>query len=204
MEITDELRARLAGVEINDLNAVHDLYLEVKKQYINNGGEARFDAQFAEVARRIERAMGLSMRAAQERGELGRYMIGTLLPGMRAVCDLMPSHEATDIYRMGDVTDEVFEEALANCKAKGTVSRASMAAEAQRIGNNEPLRRPKTTPRGRRTMEHMAIQVNAIALGVQELDPFEVAVGDMQETVDRVFEDIGIIRSFLRKVNKNG
>jgi hypothetical protein len=39
---------------------------------------------------------------------------------------------------------------------------------------------------------------------VQELDPFEVAVGDMQETVDRVFEDIGIIRSFLRKVNKNG
>jgi hypothetical protein len=204
----DQVRARLAQVSIDDLDAVHDLFLASRELCRGNGLDGK------ELARRAERALGLAFRAAQERGELlGRGQSYTHEDGSRRkrVKDYIPTSGASsDIYRLvNGVTDEMFDKAIAATRARNSMSNQEVARELVYIKAGMPTpplpvkpKKVRPTARGRRTIDHMAIQMNAIAMGVCDLEPGEVDAVAMGPVIEQVFEDIGQIRSFLRKVKK--
>lgn len=208
MKKETELRARLAEVSIDDLDAVHDLYLDTRK-FLSHGGRIGVGETLglAELSRRVERAEGLAIRAAQSRGELLRQGQSNRVPGVKFVSSYISSAgETTRLYRMVDgISDEVFEKAIEWCKAEGSLARPALTNALRKLAVSpviEPPAKVLPTKRGRKTVEHMAIQLNALAMGVADLDPAEVDKTLMAPMVNQAFEDIGAIRAFLRKVNK--
>lgn len=214
METENELRTRLAGVDTNDLTAVHALYLDMK-QFLNTGQRGvATTLSLQGLARRVERAEGLAIRAAQARGEVMRQNQSGDSSGMTSVKEYVTSSgESTMLYSVVDgVTEDMFEQAMAIAWRKKRLGRTFLIGIIEELKAQEPAAPPpppapvaKTvvvTRRGRKTIEHMAISINAIAMGVSDLDPREVPT-DMSAVIAQVFEDIGIVRTFLRKVNKN-
>ena len=202
MESTvDVLRTRLAQVPIENLGAVHALFTEVMK--LNREARAADGLEYAVLMRRAERKMGQAIRHGQNAGKVLVQGQSKTKTGILSVADLLgpgasKKHQA--IYSVTDgVTDEAFEEALQKCMDVGSATRASVAhalsgrkVEAKKVPN----------PRSNRHVEQIAITINAIATGLNDIDPAEVSLAQVGESVDRIFEDVGMIRSFLRKVNK--
>lgn len=199
----DELRTRLAQVSIDDLSAVHALYLDTKALKGATNRAARNFLDVTELERRVERAMGLAWRAAQERGEVRSKHNQS---GVPATNYFKARGTVADICQLVDgIADEDFEKALVAARQRGNLTREVVVEELEPFRPvKQELVKPKgSTPRGRKTLEHMAIQIDAIALGVQDIHPDEVPAQQMADVVTKVFEDIGTIRSFLRKVNAN-
>lgn len=83
-----------------------------------------------ELERHTERALGLAIRAGQERGELGRrghrngddptISSPAATAGFKHGADLVP------VYALADAEPETFEEAVAEAKAEGNLSRANV------------------------------------------------------------------------------
>ncbi|QSM90490.1 hypothetical protein I3U44_07410 [Mycobacteroides abscessus subsp. bolletii] len=183
----------------------------------------------AEFARRANRGMGVAIRDAQARGELsgtgeGGGWNARNLPDEERIRKspktyLSDSHEAADTYAMTDgVSDEMFEEALTEARVEGNLSRASVArrcktkAQSQKevVDGDDPLIDAdvapapvvKKTARARRTIEMLSVTTANLALSVGDIDPGEVDREQLAKEISIVFESLGTIRSFLRKVNE--
>lgn len=192
----------------DDLDAVHDLYLDARKLPV---GSSRYtpNLEAQEVTRRIDRMMGQALLAGQARGTVKRHGQHGGITDARSVLDFVKAGRSADYYRYAELSDDLFERALDNARSKGNIGHQSVMREAKILAQLNPNgkvapppRQVVPTPRGRRTLEHLAIQMSAIALGVQEVDPREVDAVAMAEVIEQAFDDIGIIRAYLRKVKK--
>lgn len=210
----EAIRSRLESLSVKDLDAVHALYEQARDLRAGlPGGATGFDA--VETVRRVERALGLAVRVAQGDGRLPTTGVRRSAKHPRLVKDYFPFTGASaHIYSMASVSDEVFEKALVRCRERCVLpSRPTLLVTfAELLDGPRPVvvvpepepKKVRLTARGRRTVEHLAIQMNSIALGVAEIDPGEVDANAMAEVIDQAFEDIGTIRKFLREVNNHG
>lgn len=205
---------------------------EIAKQ-VRMGKEFQLDA--AEFVRRAERGLGVAIREGQERGEVASKTNG-LAAGPRSdyqrngqtvhvdrdvqntvksptdfasASELSGQHGAGGIYAMTDnVSDEQFEEAMAEARREANLSRANVArkarakAETQPTPESKPPTALKKTAVARRTVEYTAVTLNNLAQGFDDITPEEVDAEHLQAEIDSIFQSIGIIRSFLKKVNK--
>ena len=198
----NELRTRLAQASTDDLDAVHALYLDNKKYQEALGHHGSLDN--SELSRRIERKMAQTIRAAQERGEVLAHHASYKDHRGYYVKDLIPSPGMVNqLYLLADgVSDEIFDQAVAECRQFGSLGRKRLIVRIRRLRDAQQDKTVVSpTRRGHKTIEHMAISLNALAMGVVDLDAREVDLSEAREMVDSCFEDIGVIRSFLREVN---
>lgn len=208
MEIVEELRARLTQASADDLEATYALYLDGKKLQVNLA--CRNDLDAVETVRRTERVFAKAIRAAQSRGELMAHGSNMHSTGMKKVSDYLPgAGMSSAFYKLCDgVTDELFEQAIDKCRADGSLGRDALHRQIKELrGAPKPpapsaprLAKARHTARGRRTIEHMAIQMDAVARGVEELEPTEVDRKAMYHAINKVYSDMGVIKAFLREV----
>ncbi|WP_336670695.1 hypothetical protein [Tsukamurella sp. USMM236] len=151
----------LAAIAAQDLRSIMEFkakaagIAEVAKQ-VRLGKEMQLEA--TEFVRRAERGLGVAIREGQERGEIASRTNNNGGPksdyvrngevvsvdrhleekSMSSPTDFAPLHEFTGgtgdrgIYAMTDgVSDDQFEEALAEAKEEGNLSRANVARKAK-------------------------------------------------------------------------
>lgn len=214
MTTVEEIRAGLAQTSVDDLDEVYAWYLKSKSLLTKDGGGSWVrDFDILETARRAERLFGQAFKSARRRGLLVEQGHRPEPGGAQALTQYIDYGEALHhMRRFAAVSDDAFEEALAKCRANKSLGRRALSAQIMEVCGGDPLnqvaqekrkqeRSRKATMRGRKTIEHMAIQLDAIARGVEVLDPSEVDRQEMHPVIDRVYGDIAVIRSFLRKVN---
>ena len=210
-----ELREALATVSLDTPGAVHSLLISARA-LMNASRNTDAWPEAAELMRRAERAMGLAIRRAQKRGTV-------LKPGQHPSANptavspnvyVNKGGEASFIYSITDaISDELFEQAITQSKDR-LCSRMALLDTLRVLRGQEPKppKAPKPvvdkptilpTRRGTKTVEHMAIQLNAIAMGLMDLEPEEVDPVANRRLIFQAFEDVGTIRTFLKKVNKN-
>jgi len=188
----NELRARLAQVSVDDLKAVHALFLEIQQFATQVGIHADDYTDRLELARRSERKIAQAIRAAQVRGELRTHGQSRLnIPSTR---DYLSTSLSADAFAFANAEDEVFEQALKQAREIGVPGRGTVLKLLK-----PPPKPCSPTPRGRRTVEHMVVSINAIALGVAEVDPSEIPP-DMAQSIEQALDDIGVVRGWLKKV----
>lgn len=232
----------LAAIAAHDLPAIVEFkqkaaaIQEIAKQ-VRMGHEFQLDA--AEFVRRAERGLGVAIREGQQRGEVSSKTNG-IAAGPRSdyerngqvihvdrdvqntvmsptdyakPSELSGQHGAGGIYAMTDnVSDEAFEEALAEAREEENLSRANVArkarakAEFPTPAEPEPPQTPpvvvRKTARARRTVEQMSIALSNYVLGLTEIDPAEVDRDELQKEITIIFESLGAIRKFMKEVNK--
>lgn len=204
MTTHEELRARLTQASVDDLEATYALYLDAKEA--RSRVNLRNDQDLAEVLCRIDRLFAQSVRIAQATGKLrDRHgkIVGDTAPVLK-INHLVPPSTMNTLYRCFDgVSEELFEEALSKCKADGRLSRQTLGVKLEELRNSQPPAKSTTrmSARTRRTIEHLAIQMDALARGVEELNPEEVDRQVLYHAITKVYVDMGVIKAFLRKVN---
>jgi hypothetical protein len=193
-----ELVKRLSEVSLDDYSAVYATWFDIDGYAKALKRNTKGFMSGNELLRRAERALGIAVKRGQERGLINqgngsRYAKKDTIP--------IRHDRMSDFYKLAALTDEDFEKVLVNARDRGSLGRSVVLEEIDELHPKPaPAPKPLGTARGRRTLEHLAIQVNSIALGVQEIGPEEVSP-DLQDIVDQAFKDIGMIRSWLRKVN---
>ncbi len=129
-----------AAIEASDLAAIVDvkdkaLELEDHARELGLSRKLRDDA--ATFTRRVERQIGLAIRAGQASGELKSHGgVGGVSPfdiiSRNELHGSGSGHSKLGIYGLTDgVTDEQFEEALAAARAEGNLSRSVVARKCQ-------------------------------------------------------------------------
>lgn len=198
-----ELQARLTEASPSDYPGCLALIQEINALFKATNRTSRTFMATAELTRRSERLFATSVSLAQSRGEI--RVKGNSSPTTTAAA-------VPDRYRLSqmrpflDYSDEEFEQGIKNARERGSLGRTVLIEELELLRPKVvEVTRPKVTgtPRGRRTVEHMAIQINAIAMGCGDVAPEEVDYEVNVEMVMQVFEDIGTIRSWLRKVKNH-
>jgi hypothetical protein len=95
-----------------------------------------------EMVRRSERALGVAIRQGQEAGEISTKADGAAIRDLRADSTKVSArsffdgrtHEQNDAYAMTDgVSDEQFEQALAEAKDEGNLSRANVVRKVAKL-----------------------------------------------------------------------
>ena len=205
MEMTPEqVRARLDSLSVDDTEAVHDLYLK-SRTLLKAHGRKPIPFDNHEAGRRAERMLGKAITRAQERGEIRTHGQNSNMTWASAVgVDKYVSMSTWGWLRLASSgTDEEFELVLKRARESGDMSQRSVCAQIRQVvGSPPPLVQRKHTARGKRTIEYMAMQVNSLALGVEDLDPAEVDAKAFAAVIEGIFDDLGILRSFLRRVKK--
>lgn len=198
---------------------------EIAKQ-VRMGKEFQLDA--AEFVRRAERGLGVAIREGQARGEVEttaegkargaaiRDQLVTYKKIKPKPTDFASVHELSNtqggIYDLTDgVSDEAFAEALAEAREEQNLSRANVARKAKSRAKADvpapppPAHEPPTvrkTARARKTIQQMSIDLSNYALGLRDLNPSEVDEEVLKSEIAIIFESVGEIRSFLRKVTR--
>lgn len=228
-EARQRLQAATTLSTIIDAKALGHTLAEVVKQ-LRLGRDMRLDAD--EFMRRAERLLGLAIREGQARGEIRRqgqvgpgranqfgaceehveHMIFARPTDYASTTELSGAGRSRGIYAMTDnVTDEVFEWALAEGRREGNLSRAAIARACYTpdapVASEDPVLPTATGPVrrttvARRTVEHMAVAINAIALGLVDLDPAEVDAEAQRVEIDQLKSDVRKIAHFLGRVSK--
>lgn len=210
---------------------------EIAKQ-VRMGKEFQLEA--AEFVRRAERGLGVAIRDGQANGTVetksDAARRGTVArevnQGRRSVSDtdlldkirprdLAPEGElhgarsGEGIYDMADgVSDEQFEEALAEAKAEENLSRANVARKAKAksqpkskpesddslIAREDIDPAPKKTVQAKRTIERMSIDIGNYALAVQDLDPREVDTASLAAEIKILNDSLSTLRRFMKAV----
>lgn len=216
---------------------------EIAKQ-LRMGKDMQLHA--AEFVRRAERGLGVAIREGQKRGDvLTKGQKNN--PGNRwgtspssttssrpTPTDFAKSSElfgandpGTGIYAMTDgVSDEQFEEAIAEAKAEENLSRANVArkakAKAQRkepIDANdpqidadvEPEPEPEPAQPKKRLTKHdsteMLANINGMLNGIVEsipfIDPADIDATENKQVIENIRQSIGSIRKLLKGI-ENG
>jgi hypothetical protein len=203
MQSIQELRTRLAQVSLDDLDAVHELHLRINGLAKTVGPQSPVYLDISELNRRAERAMAIAVLAAQARGELRtRGQSHGNIP-KKGVADYMPrrANLTTSYWKhYASVDDEAFEVGLKKARQGGSLSRAALLTALGLDPEPDPV---NPTARGRRTLEHLAIQASAISMGVREIGPGEVDPS-LVPMAKQAHEDLAVIRGWLKKVIANG
>lgn len=206
-DLTDQVKI----ADIADIDTVHDLHSTILAalKEVPYADPDRIALQ--ELARRADRKLGQAIRRGQSVGTItstGQTTVYAERHGLKPPVHYVSSKQLLpDLYLMADVSDELFEEALKRCSdtLMGRRPVAKAITDLKEAGWEPVVRKVRPTARGKRTIEDMAIKINAMRYGVEEMDPGEVDYTAHEEMVFQMFQDIGIIRSFLRKVkNQNG
>lgn len=211
---------------------------EIAKQ-VRLGKDMQLDA--AEFVRRAERGLGVAIREGQARGEIATPSSaarereyrkhGVVLPngGLPSALDFAkPSelsgadHKIGGIYAMTDgVSDEAFEEALADARAEGNLSRANVARRSKAksevaSGRNldDPrhdenvLPEPPSAQPKRRLTKHdsteMLANINGMLNGIVEsiafINPAEIDADENRPAIDNIRHSMGSIRKLLKEI----
>lgn len=217
---------------IREIKACAATLQEIAKQ-LRLGKDMQLEA--AEFVRRAERAIGVGIRDGQRNGTvltdsevLSNAAIRRDIKLGRSTKtseELVDKSAPTDFAERGelsgnackgqfgifgmtdDVTDEQFEQALAEARDEGQLSRANVARKARARARGEsppppPAPKVRKTARARKLIAHMSIDLHNYALAVAELDFAEVDAAEAHTDIMHMFNSIGVIRSFLKKVNK--
>ena len=191
-----------------------------------------------EFVRRAERGLGVAIREGQDRGEILKKGEGggprsNYTRQGKPVCISSSTEEQdvrlapTDfcgktelhgktgqegIYAMTDgVTDEQFEEAIAEARSEGNLSRANVARKSKAKAHplaepepapQEPQKKVRKTAAGRRVMENLAIDINSLVFVINETNPQEVDAELHKSDIADIRAGLGVIRKFLKEIEK--
>jgi hypothetical protein len=202
---------------------------EIAKQ-LRLSREIQDDA--TEFVRRAERGLGVAIRKGQSNGEInGVGNHDNRGNGFRRGCLTSPSKKrptdfATNaelqganrpgegIYAMTDgVTDEQFDQAIAEARAEGNLSRANVARKAKAKAKppepepaaTQPQPAPKKvrkTAAARRVMENLTIDINSLVFVINETNPQEVDAELHKSDIADVRAGLGVIRNFLTQIER--
>jgi len=203
---------------------------EIVKQ-LRMGKDMRLHAD--EFVRRAERGLGVAIREGQERGEVAG--VGGDRKSGSSKSDLISPHDlatraelhgggndpGTGIYGMTDnVSDEAFEEALAEARAEGNLSRANVArkakAKAQRkepINADDPLidadMQPPPAPKWpfKNTPTEFLAEITgtlaASAENIKWITAGAVAPDDLAELTKQARDSWALINKHLKEINRH-
>lgn len=203
---------------------------EITKQ-LRMGKDMRLHAD--EFVRRAERGLGVAIREGQERGEVAG--VGGDRKSGSSKSDLISPHDlatraelhgggndpGTGIYGMTDnVSDEAFEEALAEARAEGNLSRANVArkakAKAQRkepINADDPLidadMQPPPAPKWpfKNTPTEFLAEITgtlaASAENIKWITAGAVAPDDLAELTKQARDSWALINKHLKEINRH-
>ena len=203
-----KLQAELAAVSIDDIDAVHDLFVRVRALAKKRGRSSDALHDVAELSRRAERAMGLALRSGQARGVVA--VNGGDRTGVSAKKYVPSWGLITNLYTMASVSDEQFEKALimavcepvAHGRIAGVPTRPLVLAACKELTAVPVPKGGRPSVRARRAVEDLAIQLNALAWGVKDVDPCEVDEAAVRSMVFQAFNDLAAIKRFLQEVRK--
>ena len=154
----------------------------------NYGEDAKVSA--TELVRRAEQGIGRAVRKGQEDDEVRKVgrpqKIGTGGSNFSPADYLAPGRERTEAYAMVDgISDEQFEEALAEAKEEGNLSRTNVARKARALANGQaPPASPSPKgggrpPRGRASRRPLPDFANEVGWSLRQ---------DV-EKLERIFAD---------------
>ncbi len=210
---------------------------EIAKQ-VRLGKELRLDAD--EFVRRAERGLGVAVRGGQQRGDVLRQ--GQRADHIQAQqenrdtvisrpTDYASPHELSGepngfgIYGMTDgVSDEQFEDAIAEARAEGNLSRANVARKAKAKATAvidaddplidaevEPAPKPATKAKKKRVTKHDSTEMLANIAGmlggvveaIRFMDPSDIDAARARPTIENIRQSIGVVRKLLKEI-ENG
>jgi len=120
------------------------------------------------------------------------------------------------VFNLSDgVTDEQFEEALAQARGEGNLSRANVArkASALAIGTGDVVPEPKSEPAPKpRLTKHdsteMLANINGMLNGIVEslpfIDPADIDAAANKAVISNIHHSMGHIRTLLKGIQNNG
>ncbi|QOP65011.1 hypothetical protein I5H38_gp49 [Mycobacterium phage Firehouse51] len=210
---------------------------EIVKQ-LRMGKDMRLHAD--EFVRRAERGLGVAIREGQERGDVrtigerahannqygaaANQSLESSKPGPRdfaTPAELGGANGSEGIYAMTDgVSDEAFEEALAEARAEGNLSRANVArkakAKAQRkepINADDPLidadMQPPPAPKWpfKNTPTEFLAEITgtlaASAENIKWITAGAVAPDDLAELTKQARDSWALINKHLKEINRH-
>lgn len=212
---------------------------EIAKQ-VRLGKELRLDAD--EFVRRAERGLGVAIREGQAAGTVlgpGKknfHAGGYALAKTRLNDELIPSpmeyataselsganKPGEGIYGMTDgVSDEQFEDAVAEARAEGNLSRANVARKAKAkatavIDADDPMidaeveAAPVAKPKKRLTkhdstemLTNIAGMLGGVVEAIKFMDPSDIDANQARPTIENIRQSIGVVRKLLKEI-ENG
>jgi hypothetical protein len=209
---------------------------EIAKQ-VRLGKELRLDAD--EFVRRAERGLGVAVRGGQQRGDVLRQ--GQRADHIQAQqenrdtvisrpTDYASPHELSGepngfgIYGMTDgVSDEQFEDAIAEARAEGNLSRANVARKAKAkatavIDADDPLIDAEVEPppppavkSKKRLTKHdstemltnIAGMLGGVVEAIRFMHPNDIDAAQARPTIENIRQSIGAVRKLLKEI-ENG
>lgn len=208
---------------------------EIAKQ-VRLGRELQLDA--AEFVRRAERGLGVAVREGQSRGEIATRSDGGwpahTCASSGQVKKPSPEQFATKaelsgstpsrpgIYAMTDgVSDEQFEDAIAEARNEGNLSRANVARKAKAkatavIDADDPLidaeveAAPVAKPKKRLTkhdstemLTNIAGMLGGVVEAIRFMHPNDIDAAQARPTIENIRQSIGAVRKLLKEI-ENG
>lgn len=218
---------------------------EIAKQ-VRLGKELRLDAD--EFVRRAERGLGVGIRHGQSRGDIasavevasaaGKVARGLFTSRQNALTkpadtDFAARSELSGngtkgqygIYGMTDgVSDEQFEEAIAEARTEGNLSRANVARKAKAKATAvidaddplidaevEPAPKPATKAKKKRVTKHdstemltnIAGMLGGVVEAIKFMDPSDIDATEARPTIENIRQSIGVVRKLLKEI-ENG
>lgn len=220
---------------------------EIAKQ-VRLGKELRLDAD--EFVRRAERGLGVAIREGQDAGRietttearsraaiqrdirLGRSTKASEgfvakpkpMDFVSDKCELVgnPTKAQGGIYAMTDgVSDEQFENAIAEARTEGNLSRANVARKAKAkatavIDADDPMidaeveAAPVAKPKKRLTkhdstemLANIAGMLGGVVEAIKFMDPSDIDADQARPTIENIRQSIGVVRKLLKEI-ENG
>jgi hypothetical protein len=229
----------LVAIAAQDLPAIANFkaqaatIAEIAKQ-LRLGKEMQTHA--AEFCRRAERGLGVGIRDGQQCGEIetpleaksragrARHSASGNLPAAEKPrpTDFANADELSNsqggIYDLTDgVSDEQFEEAIADAKSEGNLSRANVARKSkaksrkESIDANDPLidaevepapKKVRKTAGARKVIEDLVVSINGLVFIVNDTNPAEVNYSQHVSDIEGVRQGMNTIRRFLNQVEQ--
>lgn len=208
---TDPAAFAKAGRAAVDMTAEYAKRLDISKDIV-------LDAQCQQ--RRWERALGLSIREGQARGEIetpdeararagqARQQVHQMKPLKSRPLDYAKAHELSGvrggdgIYAMTDaVSDNEFGSALSEARAEGKVSRANVARKIREAKGAEPAAEPTRTGDARRAAKQVATFhriINTLEANTMVIDELIRAGLDPAITDDEASRIVAGLEAFAR------
>jgi len=204
-EIRDDIERAEELPDLRQAKVKAVALLETTKQA---GFSADYRLQAAEVARKIERKLGGAIRKAQKEGLMrSETKKSSKLLSPFDFCsrnELFGSGNTRGLGIYGfvdNISDEQFNEALAEAKKSGDLCRGSVAKRCvERIETNGP--RVQKTHAARRVMQDLVITLSGLSFVVKETNPKEVDAQNHVEDIIDIRKSIAAINRFVSKVNK--
>lgn len=208
---------------------------EIAKQ-VRLGKELRLDAD--EFVRRAERGLGVAIRDGQKSGRIlskGQVISrsnqhGKVVDPVDSGISSRPTDFASGtelsgvgreggIYAMTDgVSDEQFEDAIAEARMEGNLSRANVARKARAkvaVDADDPLidaevaaapqreKKRLTKHDSTEMLANIAGMLSGVVEAIRFMDPTDIDATDAQPTIQNIRQSLGVVRKLLKEI-ENG